>query len=125
MEAHKVDGKLYVQLAAGEELLSSVCAACQHHLMQAATFSGIGTFSVATVVREEDGGRQVQHGWLELLGLDGKVTWEADLFRRTVSAHAVFSYLDGATGILHSLAGELEAATVVTTAEITVEPVKD
>ena len=127
MDYRKLDGKIYLRLDKGDELLATILQVCRNAGIHSATFHGIGAFGkarVATYIPEkEDFLEHEKQGMLELLSLDGNITHDRDgqIYEH---AHAIFSYLDE-HGEICFFGGHLKSAVVSYTAEIVIDPIPD
>ena len=124
MEHKRFGDTCYIRLDRGDEVISSILAACRAEHVESATFSGIGGCSEAkiqTFIPEEGAfeERKLQ-GMLELVSLIGNVVSD-DEGKLHYHAHAAFAYKEGEEH--HVAAGHVKSITISYTAEIELRPI--
>ncbi len=119
MVGKKIDGRWYVRLQKGEEVISSLQDFCKQNQIQLGTFTGIGACSPVTIgiflPHEKKYVSKVLTEDVEMVSLLGNVTTMNDEIY--IHAHATF-----AGESLQSFGGHLSNAIVSVTAEIVIEP---
>ncbi len=129
MDSKFMGNKVYLRLNRGDDLLNNILKTCDKYNIKSATFSGIGACGKAVIgtyiPEKNDFKKHVRDGMLEMISLTGNVTFDTKKTEQSIHAHALFSYLDQSTNGINYFGGDLKAATILYTGEITIEPVSD
>ena len=122
MEYRKFDGKYYVRLDPGDELIETLTGLCEKEKLTIAEIYGIGGCSAARVgVFDTDAKvyrEQEVNTLLELVSLTGNLTAYDN--KPYLHLHALFAYQEG--DALCTLAGHLLYAMIGLTGEIVITP---
>lgn len=118
MVGKKIDGKWYIRLQKGEEIISSLLDFCKQNQIYLGTISGIGACSPATLgiflTKEKKYISKTFTGDMELTSLLGNVT--------TMNGN-IYLHLHATVGdeSLNTHSGHLSAATISATGEMVID----
>lgn len=123
MEYRKFGERYYIRMDKGDEILSSLSEICACEGIKTAKINGIGGCQKAVVgvfdLEKKDYDREEVNAMLELISLDGNVTYYES--KPYIHAHATFAYQtqDGRSAVL---SGHLLEAVIGLTGEIILTP---
>lgn len=92
---------------------------CHASNIKSATFTGIGTYLPAKKVFQ----KHTKRGMLEMVSLTGNVTLDTQQTALEIHAHSLFTYLKN--NEIKTFGGDLKAAAIMYTGEITSDPVEN
>ena len=127
MEYKKSNGKIYLRVDPGEDIIEIVHRVCRVQKIRGAIFHGVGSCSEVTIYTyNPETGEFREHnysGFLDMASLTGDVIETGD-DEIMVRAHGFFSYLDSEKK-LQTVGGSIQKAEIKFTGELVLSPIED
>lgn len=124
MDYRKYGDVYYIRFDRGDEIIHGIIDVCQSEKIHSAVYSGIGGCDSAEIQTCNPATREFDthhvQGILELVSLNGNIMLNTN-DEYTHHTHAVFSYQEA--GVHHIIAGHINLASVLYTAEIELRPI--